>query len=247
MKKFKLGFTLAEVLITLTVIGILTAMVVPTTMSNYQVKALGTQIAKFAANLENASLSYIASNGDFENIDAHAVRDFVNEYFILTKHIFANTAEETPVIRDSGHINTVYGPIEINSSFFYPTSGADIAVLKDGTAISQPSYFKERQEYENHNDVVITSKYGYPAFCFGFMPSINGLPSDKQKYFNFVVTDKGYVFPHDKDECLWSLFGSNYATNTKNYTENLSCTSDKIGLTRSLGYYLKNAEEKEEK
>ena len=53
MKKFKQGFTLAEVLITLTIIGVLTALVIPATMSNYQVKALGTQLSKFAANFDN--------------------------------------------------------------------------------------------------------------------------------------------------------------------------------------------------
>lgn len=242
MKKFKLGFTLAEVLITLTVVGVLAALVIPTTMSNYQVKALGTQLAKFAANLENAALSYVATNGDFELNDSDSLRDFANKSFIFTKHIWANSDADTPIIRDRGGINTVYGE-STDPRFFYPTSGADITILKDGTGLSRPAYFSKKQEYKNHDNVVITSKFGYPALEFGFITNLNGLPSDKQKYFSFVVTEKGYVFPHDYDECLWNIFGSGYVTNSKNYTDNLSCTSDDDGLTRSLGYYLKNAKE----
>ena len=84
MKKFKLGFTLAEVLITLAIIGVVAAIVMPSVVSSYQYKAVGTKIAKFVATTENASRAYVASNDSFaapattEQIDR-----FMNDTYIF--------------------------------------------------------------------------------------------------------------------------------------------------------------------
>lgn len=45
-RKVQVGFTLAEVLITLGIIGVVAAMTIPTLMTNYQKKSTATQLKK---------------------------------------------------------------------------------------------------------------------------------------------------------------------------------------------------------
>ena len=57
MKKFK-GFTLAEVLVTLGIIGVVSAMTVPTLMQNYQRQSYVTQLHKTYNEVSQALLRY---------------------------------------------------------------------------------------------------------------------------------------------------------------------------------------------
>ena len=80
MRISKLGFTLAEVLITIAVLGVVASVTLPTiqTGSNYQ--QLSTKLAKFNANLENAAANYTAVNGDF--LDDNGVKNFFKKSFL---------------------------------------------------------------------------------------------------------------------------------------------------------------------
>ncbi len=59
----KSAFTLAEVLITLAIIGVVAAMTIPTLISNYQEKVTVTQLKKMYYTLSNAYRMHIAENG----------------------------------------------------------------------------------------------------------------------------------------------------------------------------------------
>ncbi len=61
MKRQK-GFTLAEVLITLGIIGVVAAMTLPTLISNYQKVVLKTQYKKGVSILANAIQMEMAKN-----------------------------------------------------------------------------------------------------------------------------------------------------------------------------------------
>ena len=52
------GFTLAEVLVTLGIIGVVSAMTVPTLMQNYQRKSYVTQLHKVYNEVQQALLQY---------------------------------------------------------------------------------------------------------------------------------------------------------------------------------------------
>ena len=65
MKRMKSGFTLAEVLITLGIIGVISAIVMPSVMSNYTYKTVGVKLSKFAAQLEGATRPYVVQNEVF--------------------------------------------------------------------------------------------------------------------------------------------------------------------------------------
>ena len=54
----KRGFTLAEVLVTLGIIGVVSAMTVPTLMQNYQRKSYVTQLHKVYNEIQQAAVMY---------------------------------------------------------------------------------------------------------------------------------------------------------------------------------------------
>lgn len=76
IKKF--GFTLTEMLVTLSIVGVIAAMTVPTLMSKYQKEAQTVQIRKASQELANAIDMFITAEGKtslvatgiFDNVDA---------------------------------------------------------------------------------------------------------------------------------------------------------------------------------
>ena len=62
--KVQVGFTLAEVLITLGIIGVVAAMTIPTLMTNYQKKSTATQLKKTYATISNAVRLSEEENGE---------------------------------------------------------------------------------------------------------------------------------------------------------------------------------------
>ena len=96
MKK-KSGFTLAEVLITLSIIGIIAAIVMPALIQNYQYKTVGVKLSKFMSTVEDSARAYVVSNDslnlskaaysvegeDSESSLYTTLSSFVNESFLI--------------------------------------------------------------------------------------------------------------------------------------------------------------------
>ena len=68
MKKY--GFTLAEVLVTLGVIGVVSAMTIPTLMQNHQKKTYVTQLHKIYNELQQAFIQYMNDKNALSLSDA---------------------------------------------------------------------------------------------------------------------------------------------------------------------------------
>ena len=80
----KPGFTLAEVLITLGIIGVVAAMTIPLLVNKFKVKVLETGFKKSYANLENAYILTKASLGVTNLRETYAVCD-ENGYYPLAQ------------------------------------------------------------------------------------------------------------------------------------------------------------------
>ena len=77
MRKF--GFTLAEVLITLAVIGVVAAIVLPTVATNVQKQALEKQTLKFYSQVQAFAKNYLATDGGFNgNLSPDVIRKQFN-------------------------------------------------------------------------------------------------------------------------------------------------------------------------
>lgn len=224
MKKLKTGFTLAEVLITLSIIGIISAIVMPALISSYQYKTVGVKLSKMMSTTEDASRAYVVQNDSFNtNQD---VMDFVNESFLI-KSLDGEQNED--LVKEGLGIENVsdypnYYTIDTTTLTEYPdkwTQDGLKGILKDNTSIVVNMVKSE--EYTNHVGIVDSHKVGLPVFNINFDPNANGLPKSVQKNFNFIVTELGYVFPNDEDECLWKIYEADWNTNSKTFTSGSAC------------------------
>lgn len=239
MKKMKSGFTLAEVLVALTIIGVTAALVLPTTFSSYQAKTVGVKVAKFAGQLETASRNYVANYGSFSK--SSDVVKFVNKSF-LTKDTYVQEgvdiqamisdmqqmqAQQAPATRGgekSSVSEKALNSIDIRIPIVeqeHDEMPKAVALLRDGTGITVIK--QNNLEFKTHAGFVNRYQVGDPMFVVKFFPNLNGLPSFAQQNFNFVVTETGYIYPHDKDNCLWDLYLNDYATTPDTYSEGSSC------------------------
>jgi prepilin-type N-terminal cleavage/methylation domain-containing protein len=85
-KQYLRAFTLAEVLVTLGIIGVVSAMTVPTLMQNYQRKSYVTQLHKVYNELQQAAQQYMTDRNAVNLREAgltstDALSNFVKTYF----------------------------------------------------------------------------------------------------------------------------------------------------------------------
>lgn len=239
MKKLKSGFTLAEVLITLAIIGVVAAIVMPSVMSNYQYKSIGVKLAKFMSTVEAASRPFVVNDGNFsitsakdadaegkqsaDNQSVSNVTDFVNEAFLFKGfdegNGLTNTVNAYPNINKKV-LGTKYEDISAKAN-------APLAYLKDGTAIQ--IYLDDTAYDTSHQNIVPVEKYGRPVFRIAFDPKVQGLPSSAHKNFNFTVTELGYVFPHNNDNCAWLIYNNDFATTSKLFATGQDCHVNTAG------------------
>lgn len=230
MKRLKKGFTLAEVLITLAIIGVVAAIVMPSVMSNYQYKSVGVKLSKFMATVEAAARPFVVNNDNFSvttngtgkdaTTESNA-SDFINEAFIFKTFEPETKDDKTKVLS--------YPPLKKDAWSKYDTLTGNvtmpIATLKDGTAIQVA--LDDTAYTDDLAKLVPVEKYGAPIFRITFDPKVQGLPQTAHKNFTFSVTELGYVFPHEKDACTWSLYNAGFATNAKSFASGASCNTAK--------------------
>ena len=111
--KRKVAFTLAEVLVTLGIIGVVSAMTVPTLVQNYQRKSYVTQLHKVYNELGQASLRYMTDHNYVSLRESRIVGNkdelnrFVKTYFKVVKDCEGKLV---------GCFATEYGYIENNET-----------------------------------------------------------------------------------------------------------------------------------
>ncbi|MBQ8168103.1 type II secretion system protein [bacterium] len=165
----KKGFTLAEVLITLAIIGVVAAMTIPTLIANYQKKTYVTQLQKTYSMIANAAKMLMADemvenlNHTYLFVDEDAVDSgdeeayknsvgvFLNKYFRVTKDCGYGSAKN-----DLGCLAKEY-TVESNGSFgdIQSFGGHYCVNINNGSTICMTPFTK-----------------GYPA---GISIDVNGL------------------------------------------------------------------------
>lgn len=161
MKKlFKPGFTLAEVLITIAVIGVVAAITMPTMISSYQYKAIGTKLSKFAANLESNARAYAAANATLTTVNAS---DFVAESFLFATGDTNGTLAKSTVamIKDGTFVKYADAASSDHNTTKYPvaTYGQPIIKFTFSPGISGLPASAQKQ----YDFVVTELGYTFPA------------------------------------------------------------------------------------
>ncbi len=138
------GFTLAEVLVTLGIIGVVSAMTIPTLMQNHQRKVYVTQLHKVYNELSQAIESYTASKNaislkEARVTDATGIANFVSSQF---KTVQVCDDKATPCFGSSYStisgtaMNTdVFNPNSSNGYCFTAAGGYSICLAINGNLI----------------------------------------------------------------------------------------------------------------
>lgn len=209
----KKGFTLAEVLITLGIIGIVAAITMPTLMTDTKYKQVGVKLAKFHTNLENAAKAYAAENESIETIDDF--KRFINKSYSF-KNIYT-TNGNTPSNNANLAATKESGLVGSKNDF-----SQNYAVLKDDTKLA----FSAANANEMDLDKYPEKKYGTPSFRVYFNPNVTGLPSSAQSIHTFIVTTTGNVVPIESsdDICTKELYMNNWIVKQEYYSPKASTT-----------------------
>lgn len=153
------GFTLAEVLITLGIIGVVAALTLPTVMANYRKKEVETKLAKIYSVMNQAINLNIAEHGDYKNwvkdcgdhstttCTTEDLLEWYNTY--LGKHI-----KSTKVIT--------------HAKEDYNTEGI-LVYLADGSILRIPNYIYDINFFTD-SKALKNKEYGKNYFIFRFNP-----------------------------------------------------------------------------
>lgn len=79
---FKSGFTLAEVLITLVIVGVIAALTIPTVISTYRKSVVESRLKASFSNLSNAVNRSVVDNGSIVLWDYSDYENFTNKYIL---------------------------------------------------------------------------------------------------------------------------------------------------------------------
>ena len=210
------AFTMAEVLITLGIIGIVVAMTLPTIITKYQKKQTVTQLKKVYTVLSQQILRAQLDNGDYDTWPTGAnivVKDYFNMYY---KPYF-NGVNICMRAVDCGY-KTDYCPwVSLTGSSLYWNLRSDTSrimfQLNDGTTIFLPRNTTDAQ--------------GNPSFVNFMFVDINGAKNPN------VVGKDVFVFTVDKTKglvpyCYNRTQSSINASCRKGYSGSVNCCAAKI-------------------
>lgn len=256
MKRMKSGFTLAEVLITLGIIGVVAAIVMPSVMTNYTYKTVGVKLAKFMSQLEGAARPFVVQNETFTS-DAASATAFITESFLIRnlEELQFEDHECTPEdIRETSNVQACHGqaagtPVDVPRDPFVIAStevddemtndrsgaieGSDKrVVIKDGTSFIAYTIDHDYPE----NDEINTDQVGEAVWGVLFAPEVRGLPNAVNKTYSFVVTELGYVYPdRENDPCLSAIYDADFQTNSQTFASDVCKERNALTITTGNG------------
>jgi len=192
--KKKKAFTLAEVLITLAIIGIVAAITIPTLMANYQkvqyvaelkkAYAEMTEALKLMANDSGCPDNLVCTGLFDDNVDSLSFGNECKKYFKLSKDcgVYNSSDERTKCFSDSvsdnydGSDPYGYGRYNLNNGYRYNF------ITADGFAISLTNY---KSNCENHWSVAESKA------CATVNIDVNGFKGPNnvgRDIFKFIIT-----------------------------------------------------------
>ncbi len=196
-KKVKAAFTLAEVLITLGIIGVVAAMTIPTLISNYQEKSTITRLQKAYATLKNAFELAKVEHGDYEtwswnqypssynSREQYFWENYILPHLKVAKKYIPDTAYECgEVIKGLNGYKILY----TNSACFLLNDGTSIYSWTGGDA-----YYKHVWIYVDTNGKSKPNVLGKDVFALYFSPGNPGKNAGNENDDGEVV-DSGKTF-----------------------------------------------------
>lgn len=182
MKKF--GFTLAEVLITLGIIGVVAALTAPALTKNAGSAKIGPTLAKFVNTFESASETLMHDEGtsslsetvNIEN-DGFALMETLMKYMVMTPY-----SGDLPMFKSDG---TPFGTYSQDRGKYQLKDGSTVIISKSEISSFTPKMYSKKGSYKGAVALIIYD--------------ING-PKGSNKVgkevFAFLVDDSGTLVPY---------------------------------------------------
>lgn len=207
---FNFAFTLAEVLITLGIIGIVAALTLPSLINNNKAKALEAGLKKGTSAINQALLRYENDNGEpikaDGNIGPQQLGNKIINYFnVVTDCGYAYSSSDTP----KGCVPFIQGNSSDKSSTIYKTL--------NGKSVIDLTYFDDRQFILADGSILFLenndpSRIYISVDVNGYIKAPNRLGQD---LFMFQIDQNGKLIP-------MGAKGSNYYSETDNYCSKTS-------------------------
>lgn len=207
-----IAFTIAEVLITLGIIGIVAAMTLPTLTCHYQNKIIESQLKKAYSTIQQAlTLMYIDEGEDLlhQNFTASTFAEKFKKYLAINQ--YSKRSEITGTNTDDYYKSKVYRN-------YNNTNDADASLFDDGQMIINDGMAIFIQNSQN-------SEYGILITI-----DVNSIKKRPNKWghdlFTFRIEEKGRLIPSEEPNSTYiygkqKLYCSSKSTRRQN---GLACT-----------------------
>jgi prepilin-type N-terminal cleavage/methylation domain-containing protein len=211
----KPAFTLAEVLITIGIIGVVAALTVPSLIQNYQKKQTVEQLKVAKAVVEQGFKKVIADEGVTSLADTEFVSMFTNNYYLfatkaqqdLFKKYFKVSMFVTPNKKSEMFTNLYHSNYLKTRNWYMPQ-----VFLANGVGVLFYGFTKTPQQSQYCEQVKAQGGAYCTTMCTEWQClrlDTNGLKGPNLPgvdLFNFIVTEDGTLYPaFDKN---WSLFNT---------------------------------------
>lgn len=226
MNNSKIAFTLAEVLITLGVIGVVAALTMPTLIQNHQISSWESALKKSYSTITNGFHMIAAESGGdlrnsglFDDIDDSVFSDrmdkAVKEYFKITKTCKIN--DTSCLGYNNNNLKGTY--LEGKYNYFQTNSTQYknfVAYLANGVIIAISNQKCEPTEYQNESNFKYNCGIIYIDINGEKKPNIRG----KDIFQLGSIDEKGNIYPHTSLEWAKAKYGANNALNGEYYWRN---------------------------
>ena len=220
------GFTLAEVLITLGIIGVVVALTLPTLIQNYKEKVLITKVKRTYSNIQNATILAQKDNGSigdnsvlFNATDgSNKVAENFAKYFSGAK-VCKSRSECPNYYYDIEYATNAYDENGNSRNWNY---GAFKIILNDGAFLTVGSILPDCEShrydpvYDEKGEATLVPVNQY--FCAVVIFDVNG-PTLPNKFGQDAF--EIYIFKNKVASSTWSLTGGNRLNNILSGNEKL--------------------------
>lgn len=234
------GFTLAEVLITLGIIGIVAAMTIPTLVNNSQKKSYVTQLKKFYATQNNGWKELLASDGVEKLGDTNAF-SLLNSgtcygyqgnvsgcttFWSELKKYFKFDFVDAP---------DTYQIYYLNGGKYASTNGEKFMVFPDGSMLVYTIFYKYPVSFYSKSSILAQGGHFFREIGY-LVVDVNGFKKPNthgRDIFTFYLSDDGNLYP---------MYGSDYSifvmdNNSQSWQNQNGCArnSNNSDISMSIG------------